>query len=270
MRCRAWRVKCPSVSIPLAAIRPKHVYLYVDKRCAPTAAKREIEVLRHAFTKAVEWGIIDQHPFIGQVRLPSSKPRTRYVTDHEIMAALSLTSRRKRGSVNVIRAYIKIKLLTGMSRSDLLRLRPETDFLDEGICNTRHKTKGTTGITTIYEWTDELLAAVDEALAARPASASPYLFCTRDGKCYVDESMGLANGWDSMWQRFMLRVLDETDVEERFTEHDLRAKCASDGESLEHAKALLAHAGDRTTNRWYRHKPTRVRPLKKVPSSSTE
>jgi hypothetical protein len=37
-------------------------------------------------------------------------------------------------------------------------------------------------------------------------------------------------------------VLKETKVTERFTEHDLRAKCAPDGESLEHARALLSHA----------------------------
>jgi integrase len=50
-----------------------------------------------------------------------------------------------------------------------------------------------------------------------------------------------------MWGRFMDRLLAETKVEERFTEHDLRAKCASDAGSLEHARALLAHADARTT-----------------------
>jgi hypothetical protein len=35
---------------------------------------------------------------------------------------------------------------------------------------------------------------------------------------------GQATGWGSMWQRFMTRLLKETDVKERFTEHDLRAK----------------------------------------------
>ena len=53
----------------------------------------------------------------------------------------------------------------------------------------------------------------------------------------------------------------ETKVIKRFTEHDLRAKCASDAESLEHARALLSHADARTTEAIYRRKPERVKPL---------
>lgn len=65
-----------------------------------------------------------------------------------------------------------------------------------------------------------------------------------------------------MWGRFMDRVLKETKVTERFTEHDLRAICASNAESLEHARALLSHGDARTTEAIYRWKPERVRPLK--------
>jgi len=99
------------------------------------------------------------------------------------------------------------------------------------------------------------------AKQARPV-LSPYLFCNRKGEGYIDEETGLCDGWDSMWGRFMDRVLKETKVTERFTEHDLRAKCASDAESLEHARALLSHADARTTEAIYRRKPERVRPLK--------
>lgn len=53
----------------------------------------------------------------------------------------------------------------------------------------------------------------------------------------------------------------ETKVTERFTEHDLRAKCASDAVTFEHARALLSHADSRTTDAIYRRKPERVRPL---------
>ena len=67
-----------------------------------------------------------------------------------------------------------------------------------------------------------------------------------------------------MWQRFMNRVLTETDVKEPFTEHDLRAKSASDAESLAHARALLSHADERTTERVYRRAPEVVTPLRGV------
>jgi hypothetical protein len=68
------------------------------------------------------------------------------------------------------------------------------------------------------------------------------------GECYFDETKETASGRDSMWQRFMERILAETKVEHRFTEHDLRAKCASDAQTLEHARSLLTHADNRLTD----------------------
>ena len=129
---------------------------------------------------------------------------------------------------------------------------------EDGIHIQRHKTAGTTGKRTINEWTPELRAAMELAKSVRPA-LSPFLFANRKGQPYIEETTGEAHGWDSMWQRFMDRVLAETKVKARFTEHDLRAKCASDAESLEHARALLSHADARTTQAIYRRKPERVR-----------
>jgi integrase len=56
--------------------------------------------------------------------------------------------------------------------------------------------------------------------------------------------------------------MDETKVEEHFTEHDLRAKCASDASTLEHARQLLANADGKITERVYRRKPEVVKPLR--------
>jgi len=131
------------------------------------------------------------------------------------------------------------------------------DCRDDGIHVTAHKTASSSGKRTIYEWTAERRAAVDEAVRVRPVLA-PYLFCTRKGQCYMNEMTGNAPGWSSMWQRFMDRVLAETEVKERFTEHDLRAKVGSDAESVERARALLQHADTRTTQRVYRRKPERA------------
>ena len=78
---------------------------------------------------------------------------------------------------------------------------------------------------------------------------------------YIKED-DTANGWDSLWQRFMDRLLEETKIEQRFTEHDLRAKCASDADTLEHARQLLAHADARITDRVYRRKVEHVKPLR--------
>lgn len=261
--------------MPLLPFEPQLVYQYVDARSAKVkdpetgrttggriAAHREVEILSHAYTKAVEWGYIDRHPFKGEVRLNGEESRERYVEDWEIVECLSLDSKRKRGSVLMIQAYLRLKLLTGMAQGDLLRLKPDVHFTEDGILVQRHKTKNSSRKRTLYTWTPQLREAVDMALAARTAEKSEYLFATREGKGYIDEATGRAPGWKSMWQRFMARVVAETEVKEHFTEHDLRAKVASDAQSLEHARALLAHADSRTTRRVYVRKPEVVEPLR--------
>ncbi|MBD8654728.1 tyrosine-type recombinase/integrase [Oxalobacteraceae sp. CFBP 13730] len=244
----------------LADIKPRHVYQYVDRREKKTAARREMELLSHALTKAVEWGYLDRHPFKGEVRLEGEKPRTRYVEDWEIVECLSLESRRKSGSVLAAQAYIRLKLLTGMRRGDMLRLTM-SDLQEDGIYVEPGKTSGSTGKRMVITWSDELREAVATAKAARPVPLSPYLFCTLTGECYFKEN-GRAGSWESLWRNFMARVMEETRVAEHFTEHDLRAKCASDATTLEHARSLLAHADSKITDRVYRRKPDLVKPLR--------
>lgn len=261
--------------MPLISLKPKHVYQYVEKRKVKyrdekgrlrggmTAAERETEILSHAFTKAVEWGYIDRHPFKGEVRITGgNKPRTRYVEDWEILECAKVTSRQKKGSVLVINAYIQLKIITGMDRGDLLRLKM-CDLKEDGIHNVRGKTENSTGKGTIYVWTPELKAAVDLALATRP-KVSDFLFCTRKGTGYYNEATGRCDGWKGMWATFMDKLIKQTTVTERFTEHDLRAKAASDAETLDQAQALLAHANPATTERIYRRKKVTVKPLKGV------
>jgi integrase len=243
--------------MPITAIRPQHIYQYVDKRSAKVAAHREIRMFSHVFTKAVEWGLIDRHPFKGQVRLGGEKPRTRYVEDWEIRECLTLPETRKKGSVLAIKAYIKLKLLIGLRRTDLLRLRV-SDLREDGI----HVETSKTRKRVIFTWTDELREAIGAAKAARPVHISPWLFCNKRGQCYIDEKTGEAWGWNTMWQRFITRVLKETKVKERFTEHDIRAKSGSDAESDERAQSLLTHSDIKTTVSVYRRKPKMVAPLR--------
>src|SRR5690606_4508286 len=110
------------------------------------------------------------------------KARTRYVEDWEIVECLALTSKRKAGSVLAVQAYIRLKLLTGMRRGDLLRLTL-SDLKDDGIHVTPHKTLNSTGKRLIIGWSEEVREAIAMAKAARPVKLSPYIFCNRLGKC---------------------------------------------------------------------------------------
>ncbi len=152
-------------------------------------------------------------------------------------------------------------MLIGIRRGDMLRLRM-SDITEAGITVRPHKTAHSTGLARTFEWTPPLRAAVDLALVARPIDIAPWLFCTRRGKGYFDEETGQATGWDSMWQRFMSRLLAETKITQRFTEHDLRGMVGSDAESLERARQLLGRADSKITERVYRRKPELIRPLR--------
>lgn len=245
----------------LLDIKPRHVYQYVDGRTAKTSAHREMELLSHALTKAVEWGYIDRHPFKGEVRLEGEESRTRYVEDWEVVEFLALVPRRKSGSVLAAQAYIRLKLLTGMRRGDLLRLTM-SDLREDGIFLEPGKTANTTRKRQIIGWSDEVRAAVALAKESRPMKLSPFLFCNRYGKGYFNEETGRAGGWESLWRNFAKRVMEETKVSEPFTEHDLRAKCGSDAETLEHARQLLSHADSKITERVYRRRPEFIKPLR--------
>jgi len=251
----------------LADLEPRHIYRYVDTRVNKQGEKShstgvfEIRIFKHVFTKAVEWGLLSRHPFKGEVRLKGAKPRSRYVEDWEIIEALSLVPKRKSGSVLMLQAYIRVKMLIGIRRGDMLRMRT-SDISDAGITVRPHKTANSTRLVRTFEWTPALRAAVDMALAARPLDIAPWLFCTKRGEGYFDEQTGQASGWDSMWQRFMARLREETRITDRFTEHDLRGKVGSDAESLERARQLLGHADTKITERVYRCKPEIVRPLR--------
>jgi integrase len=251
----------------LEDLEPRHIYRYVDTRLNKQGRKshatgvHEARVFKHAFTKAVEWGLMPRHPFKGEVRLKGAKPRNRYVEDWEIVEALSLVPKRKSGSVLMLQAYIRVKMLIGIRRGDMLRLRM-SDITDASITVRPHKTANSTGLVRTFEWTPALRTAIDMALAARPIDIAPWLFCTKSGAGYVNEETGQASGWDSMWQRYISRLLEETKIVERFTEHDLRGKVGSDAESLERARQLLGHADSKITERVYRRKPEIVRPLR--------
>jgi len=188
--------------------------------------------------------------------------RDRLVEDWEITEALSIKSHYR--GVKVANPYIRFKLMTGLRRSDILRLRLSA-IRDDGIHVQPHKTKNSSGRRLIIEWDDfgELRALVDEILRIPPRRIGDTpLFTTRQGKPYID-AKGSCDAFDSLWQRFMKKVMAETKVTDRFEERDLRAKVASDSDSLIEASERLGHADTAITQRVYRRKPVRVQPLVK-------
>ena len=250
------RLRKAFAHMPVTLIKPMQAYQYndlVSKKHGLSSANRDLEVLSHSLTMAVRWGYIEMNPLKNQITKNRIKPRERYVEDWEIEEALNCAS-------PVLKSYIKLKLLTGLRRGDLLRL-DFSSLTDGGILV---KTKKT-GIPLLIEWTKELRQALEDAVESRPTENSQFIFCTKTGDSY-SKSDGTASGFDSLWQRFMVRALKNTNLKEKFQEKDLRKKTASDM-SLESAKELLGHTSVKTTSSHYRLKPRRVTPHSLIKTS---
>jgi integrase len=222
--------------------------------------------MRHILTKAVQWGIITSNSLKAQIQFKKADygehQRDRLVEDWEISEALSVKSNYR--GVKIANPYIRFKLMTGLRRNDIFRLRL-SNIRNDGIHLQPHKTRYSSGKRLIIEWDDygELRDVVDEILRISPRRIGDApLFTTREGKAYINED-GISNAFDSLWQRFMDRVMAETKVTDRFQERDLRAKVASDSDTLVEASERLSHTDTATTQRVYRRKPVRVKPLLK-------
>lgn len=223
-------------------LAPRHVYAYMDRRPG-VAGNRERAVLSSVLSYAVRWGMLDRNP-VREVRRSPERPRDRYVTDDEVAAFLE-------HAPPMIRAYVRLKLLTGLRQGQLLGLR-RVDWDAERAELTAPATKG--GRATVYQGPElrDAVAAIREACANGSAVASVWLIPSRTGRRYTSD------GFRSIWQRAMRRYCDAGGV--RFSEHDLRAKVASDAEAA-HAQALMGHRSQ-ITERVYRRKPNRVAVLR--------
>lgn len=225
-------------------LKPKHIYLYMDVRGkkGKTQTNREVAMISHMLKHAIRWGLIDDNPCRNVMRFKET-PRDRYIEDWEYQAFRDFAG-------SLIAAYMDFKLLTGLRKSDILKLKRGA-LKEDGIHVSISKTKK----KIIIEWTDHLREAV-EAIKSLPRPInSLYLFSTRKGQPYT------TSGFSSIWQRKMVKALETEVLKERFTDHDLRAKTGSDAE-LEHATKLLAHLDAKVTKKHYRRKVPVVKPLR--------
>lgn len=238
----------------------QHGYIYLDERgkSAPVSANREMATMRGMMSKAVRWGVVKDNPFLGMEMLKET-PRDRYAEDWEVEEFL-------KGALPLLELYIPIKLMTGLSKADILRIKL-SDIREDGLHAKRNKTFERTRQTKVYPLTyvdgtpNELAAAIEDVKTKQRTKkvASLFLFCTRTGQPYVKED-GNTEGFNSIWQRQMLKALKAGKLLRSFTDHDLRAKAATDVNDDEHAQKLLDHTSQEMLRRVYKRKPTIVQP----------
>ena len=224
-------------------ITVQHVYQYMDARSHfPTAARHEVSLLGHVFVKAIRWGAATKNP-AHELEKPRSKPRDRYVTDEEFLAVRAL-------AIPSMQVAMDMALLTGLRQGDVLSLTRES-LTDEGILVKTSKT----GAALLIQYSPALDNVLDSAKKLRPqVGPGQFLIRSRSGKRYT------SSGFKANWQRLMKKAVNQGI--EHFTFNDIRAKSASDSESLTGASERLAHSSTAITKRVYYRKPMPVKPLR--------
>ena len=236
--------------MPPTDLRQSHAHEYLSRRgaTAPTAANREIELLSHICSMGVRWDAMLANPLrdMKKITIP---PRDRYVTDEEFEHVRSLAS-------PMVQCVMDLAVLTGLRRGDILGLR-KSDYTEAGLYAAPSKTRGSSRIRLLFELTDELVAVLERAIALPPRNRE-YIVGNRKGNQFTN------NGFDSVWQRLMSKATDPNSENpiERFQFRDLRRKSATDEEDETVAQRRLGHTSVEITNRVYRVKPRRVKPLR--------
>lgn len=177
---------------------------YVAKRAAlrkPATVNRDIVVLRHMFSKAVEWGKALQNPVRHQKPLQTNNRPLRYLSHAEMARLLAVADAK-------LRPPVVTALHTGLRRGELFHLTwPDVDF-KQGVMRVVHTKNGERREIPMTDTLRDTLQHLPRRLD------SDYVFPGKTGQALVD-----------IRKRFH-RALQEAGIE-GFVFHDLRHTFAS-------------------------------------------
>lgn len=226
---------------PVSGITRALVRDWFDRysRSAPAGANRAMDILRQVFNHGIELGHLKRNPASGVKRNPRPKT-TRFLSRAEVARVRAvLRSHRGRGSGAQQADIIRLLLLTGCRKSEILGLR--WSEVGDGVLRLAD---AKTGPRTVF-----LCAEAQAILVRQPRTGSRYVF-PRLGDVSRPRSSEL-----SLWRK----VRREADIED-VRLHDLRHTFASHavmarvplpvvahllGHSHSGMTLRYAHAGDR-------------------------
>lgn len=251
------------------SLTQRHLYRYMDERLderaemrhlkkkAPSAARHDVRFLKKVLTKGIKWSAGAVNPVLS-LEFDQDPPDARDVTPGEYEAVYRIANER-------MQIAMELGDITGQDAQEIRRIRPKTDFTDEGILFRR----GKTGNPVLVEWTPALRAVADRALALKPDIPKDFLLRNEAGKQYTKD------GFKSMWQKLMRRATspgkngEPPVLAKRYKFKHLRKKAATDvaeQRGPEAARDLLAHTDVKVTKKNYiqprGRKPVKARPAR--------
>ena len=224
-----------------------HIKQQAERGSGEKYANRLMSLLKVAFTKAIEWGVIEDHPMTGGKfkMFPESRSKLRVPEIKEIREAA-------KSAHPTLQCFIDFKLATGLRITDILGIK-FSDISDDFMRVPIGKTAKTVGRIQEYEMTPELKAIVRRCRSIPPLSQ--YLFHTKFGKSYLKHDRTY-EGFSSMWTRWQRKLPEE----QRFAERTIR-NAVGYQDDLETATNRMGHTSTATTQKYYRSNIHRVTPL---------
>ena len=237
-------------AMPVADITPQDVRAYLDARSAKTMANREVALLSHVYNRAREWGHTRGENPVRGVTKHKERARQVYVTDAMFAAVYAHADA-------VLRDAMDIALQIGQRVADVLRAK-RADLVD-GYLQVRQAKGGDRPLR--IELTPALQAIIDRATTRARSAASLWILADEQGRPI--SYWQLRRRFDAA--RKAARGTEEKDKERialaDWQFRDLRAKSASDSETLAAAQERLGHTSNTVTRRVYR-RGEKVRPLR--------
>lgn len=122
-------LKSDFANIHLRDFTPDHAKDYAKERLrvvSGSSVNREINLLSHCFTVAIEWGWITENPFHNIKRPKSSKPRDRLATNEEIdriCTAMGMTDNPTK-IIHRVALAVHFAIETGMRAGEIASIKP--------------------------------------------------------------------------------------------------------------------------------------------------
>jgi len=235
-------------AMQVADIRPADVRAYLDKRSAKVMANREVALLSHVYNRAREWDYTQGENPVAGVTKNKERPRDVLVTDAMYAAVYAKAD-------GVLQDAMDLALLIGQRVKDVLGAK-RSDIVDGHLQVRQAKTRKALRI----EITPALASIIERALGRTRQASSLWVLANDDGTPLT--YWQLRRRFDAAREAVRGDGKDQEKVAlAAWQFRDLRAKAASDSDSLRQAQELLGHTSESVTRRVYR-RGEKVRPLR--------
>jgi len=246
--------------MPVRDFQRVDAYEYLDlaeQQNRPSKGNKEMSLLQLILERAVRKGMIAANPLIDLEKLPTVANQ-KYVSDDDLSLAREV-GKRLGPSQQIVALALQTAYLC-VRRSVEVRDLTRDGLTDEGIVWVSGKTaKRNAKLQVLIEWSPDLRAVIDEALAVDRGRelTGPFIFGTLRGERCTK------GGWKSVLKVLMDACAAEAEARgvafERFSLQDLRPKGVSDKleDGAEDVLDATLHTSERMVRQVYDRRRTR-------------